>query len=251
MATDFLKLFTSLGLSPTETRVYLSSFELGPTSVQEIAKKARFSRTATYEAIGALQERGLISTFSRGKKRFFAAEEPERVIRHFKDSMAQMTAHLDDLNHAIPEMKMIAGGERPTVRFYEGREALFSLFSDVAQVNPKNMDEVSNMDDVYDQLDADYLAEVKKVLDPEKIHMRILHRGKLRKEPRKHVEVCELLPELGDFHGDIWVYGNRVAFVAFTGKVMAVIIESQPFADTARVLFEAAWRICTKVNAGN
>ena len=251
MATDFLKLFTSLGLSPTETRVYLSSFELGPTSVQEIAKKARFSRTATYEAIGSLQERGLISTFARGKKRFFAAEEPERVVRHFKESMAQMTSRLDDLNQALPEMKMIAGGERPTVRFYEGREALFSLFSDLAQVNPKSMDEVSNMDDFYDKLDVTYVDELRKVLDPEKIHIRILHRGKMRREPRKHVEICELMPELGDFHGDIWLYGNRVAFVAFAGKVMAVIIESQPFADTARVLFEAAWRICSKSQQSN
>jgi hypothetical protein len=50
--------------------------------------------------------------------------------------------------------------------------------------------------------------------------------------------------DLGNFHGDIWVYGNRVAFVAFVGKVMAVIIESEPFADTARVLFEAGWRMC-------
>lgn len=246
MSTDFFKIFTSLGLSQLESRVYLSSFELGPTSVQEIAKKARLSRTAAYEAIGSLQERGLVSTFSRNKKRFFVAEEPERLIRYFKESVNKMESKLDDLNRTLPEMKLLLGGERPTVRFYEGREALYSLFNDLAQVNPKQFDEVSNLDDIYQYLDVAYLDEIRKVLDPSRIHTRILHRGKLKREGRNQVEFCELLPELGDFHGDIWIYGNRVAFVAFVGKVMAVIIESEPFADTARVLFEAAWRICKK-----
>lgn len=246
MATDFLKLFTSLGLSKTETQVYLASFELGPTSVQEIAKKARISRTAAYEAIELLSKRGLLSSFLRGKKRFFSAEEPERALKHFKDSVSDMTSKLDDLERLLPEMKMIGGAERPAVRFYEGREAIFSLFNDLATLNPKQLDEVSNMDDVFEKLDNDYLKEVRKVVDPSKMKTRILHRGALKREPRPHVEYCELSKDLGDFHGDIWIYGNRVAFVAFVGKVMAVIIESEPFADTARVLFEAAWGICKK-----
>lgn len=241
MATDFFKLLTSLGLSKTETQVYLASFELGPTSVQEIAKKARISRTAAYEAIEALQKRNLLSSFLRGKKRFFSAEEPERAYKHFKDSVENMSSKLEDLQRLLPEMKMLGGGERPAVRFYEGREALFALFNDVADVNPKYVDEVANMDDVFEKLDNDYLVEVRKVVDPSKIKTRILHRGTLKREPRPHVEYCQLPNELGDFHGDIWIYGNRVAFVAFVGKVMAIIIESDPFADTARVLFAAAW----------
>ena len=241
MATDFLKLLTSLGLSKTETQVYLASFELGPTSVQEIAKKARISRTAAYEAIESLQKRNLLSSFLRGKKRFFSAEDPERAYKHFKDSVENMSSKLEDLQRLLPEMKMLGGGERPAVRFYEGREALFALFNDVADVNPKRVDEVANMDDVFEKLDNDYLVEVRKVVDPSKIKTRILHRGTLKREPREHVEYCQLPNELGDFHGDIWIYGNRVAFVAFVGKVMAIIIESDSFADTARFLFAAAW----------
>lgn len=244
MATDFFKLLTSLGLSKTETQVYLASFELGPTSVQEIAKRARISRTAAYEAIELLSKRGLVSSFLRGKKRFFSAEDPERAFKHFKDSVSDMASKLDDFQRLLPEMKMIGGGERPAVRFYEGREALFSLFNDFSQVGAKSLDEVSNMDDFYDKFDVSYVDELRRVLDPEKIKIRILHRGKLRREPRKHVEMYELSPELGDFHGDIWIYANRVAFVAFAGKMMSVIIESQPFADTARVLFKAAWGAC-------
>lgn len=246
MASDFLKLFTSLGLSKIETQIYLASYQLGPTSVQEIAKKARISRTACYEAIESLQKRGLLSTFVRGKKRFFAAEDPERALKHFKDSVAEMSARLDDLQRVLPEMKMLAGGERPTVRFFEGREAIFALFNDVAQSKTKTLDEVSNFNDIESFLDKDYVAEVRKVVDPTKMQTRILHRGAWNREQRAHVQYAQLPDEMGDFHGDIWIYANRVAFVAFVGRVMAVIIESQPFTDTAKALFNAAWILCKK-----
>lgn len=242
MATDFVSLFTTLGLSKIETSVYLANFRLGPTSVQEIAKKANVSRTACYEAIDSLQERGLISTFTRGKKRFFSAEDPDRALKYFRDHISGMTSTLDDLKRALPEMSLLAGGDRPTVRFYEGREALFVLFNDMAQVRPKRLDEVSNMDDVYDLLDLDYLKEVRKVVDPTRMETRILHRGKVRGAPRPHVQYKEMSSSFGNFHGDIWIYSDRVAFVSFVGKVMTVIVENQVFAETMRALFETAWQ---------
>ncbi len=246
MPSDFSKYFTDLGFTSTETATYIASLQLGPTSVQEIAKKARLSRTTAYEAIASLQNRGLMSSYQHGKKKFFSAEDPERAVAHVRGKIGELQSQIEAFARIVPELKMISGGERPTVRFLEGREALFSLFNDMAQVQPKTFDEVSNLDDLFEQLDMEYVKEVRKVVDPTRIRTRILHHGQYRRPPREHVELCELLPELGNFHGDLWIYGDRVAFVAFTGKVMAVIIESEVFADTARVLFEAAWQICQK-----
>lgn len=246
MPTDFQKLFQELGLSPTETKIYLASFALGPTSVQEIAKKARLSRTAAYDAIASLQQRGLLSNFERGKKKFFSAEDPERAISYFRERIRRSRTRLEEFENAVTELKLLGGGEKPTVRFFEGREAVYALYTDFSKVNPKQLDEVSNLDDVYDRLEVDYLKDIRKVVDPSKVQVRVLHHGKLRNQPREQVEFCELLPELGEFHGDIWIYGNRVAFVEFLGKTISVIIESEAFANTARILFESAWRICRK-----
>ncbi len=243
MPTDIARLLTSLGLSATETKIYLASLELGPTSVQEIAKKAKLSRTAAYDAIELLQQRGLLSTFEREKKRYFTAEDPESAVAHFKERILAMQQQVETLARTVPELKLLVGGERPTVRFYEGKEGLYAYFHDTAKANPATIDEVTNLDDIYAFFDPKDLAEARNILNPKKSRIRILHRGHIR-TPREGVDMCELSPELGDFHGDIVVYGNRVAFVSFVGKASVVIIESQAFADTARVLFEAAWRIC-------
>ncbi len=245
MIADILKLFTSLGLTPTETKVYLANLELGPTSVQDIAKKARLSRTATYDAIASLQGHGLLSSFERGKKRFFAAEDPESAVAHFKGEIQNRQAHLEALTRLLPELKLKIGGERPVVRFYEGKDALHAVFHDVSNLSPKSMLELSNFEDVGSHLDAKILEDARKLLNPKHTKIRILHRGTVR-VPNPDIEFCQLLPELGEFHGDIWIYENRVVFVTFIGKIVTVIIESKPFADTARVMFEAAWRICSR-----
>lgn len=240
MATDVMKLFTSLGLTPTESKVYLASLGLGPNSVQEIAKKAKLSRTSAYAAIEVLIQRGLMSTFARGKKKFFAAEEPDNALAHFRGYVKQLEQQIDVLQRALPEVRMMAGGERPAVRFYEGDEALMALYADAERVAPTHLREVSNMEDVYARLDPNAWQKARTLFNPAKTEIRLLHRGEV-KTPRPQVQYRRLPDTFGDFHGDIWIYGNRVAFVTFVGRVITVIIESQVLAETATAMFEAAW----------
>jgi len=241
MPTDIFHLFTSLGLSETETKVYFASLNLGPAPIQNIAKKAGLSRTATYSTVEALQERGLLSTHERGKKKVFAAEEPERAVSHFKEQLHEMQEKLETLNKVLPEIKMMGGGERPAVRFFEGQEALSALFTDVAATAPDSLRELSNMEDVYSLLDSEVLKNVRIVLDPGKIKINLLHIGDLTHRRDKVVYRFLDKKKFGEFHGDIWIYGNRVAFVSFIGKLMAVVLENNEFANTAKFLFDVAW----------
>lgn len=246
MPTDIFSLFTSLGLSDSESKVYFASLSLGPAAVQDIAKKAKLSRTATYAAVEALQNRGLMSSYDRGKKRVFAAEEPERAVSHFKEKVHDMQEKIDTLNSILPEIKLMSGGERPAVRFYEGKEALYALFTDVGRLQPESLCEVANLDDVYTYLDFATLGDVRKLLDPTKTKVRLLHTGNT-KNPRAETSYCKVDKEVfGDFHGDIWIYADRVAFVYFIGKIVLVILENQAFADTARFLFNVAWKLSYK-----
>jgi len=70
--------------------------------------------------------------------------------------------------------------------------------------------------------------------------LRMIYRGALR-NPRSAAEYVELPESVTDFHGDIWIYADRIVFVTFIGKIISVIIESRILADTARSLFDAVW----------
>lgn len=241
MAHDFLSLLTSAGLLPSEARIYLAARELGPSTAQHIAEKAQISRTATYEAIESLKKRGLFAVSTVGKKNMFVAEDPERIVSYVKNEQQRLQSTVVDIENAVESLRLLSGGTRPTMKVYEGDEALHAYFDHVSTVNPKEWLEVTNADDVYGEIDQKTLIAARKSLEnvpPERI--RVLYRGE-RKNPRPGIKFRKLGNQFGNYHGNIAVYDNYLALVTYIGKVVAIIIESPALADTMRAMFNAAW----------
>lgn len=241
MSHDFEGLLLAAGLLPSEAKVYLSALELGPSSVQNIAAKAKISRTAAYEAVELLQKRGLISVSTIGKKSVFSAEDPERIVAYLQSEQQRFATTVEDVVRSLDAFRLLAGGIRPTVRVYEGEEALRAYFDHIAQVKPKEFSEISNLDDVYQFLNTHTIQSARQAYTwADMKRNRLLHRGELR-NPRKGVEFRELQEKWGELHGNIAIYGKYVAFVTFIGKLVVVIIESESLSSAMQVLFEVAW----------
>jgi len=246
MPKSFEDQLEAVGFLPSESKVYLASLELGPTTVQKIAAKAGISRTAAYDAIALLQERGLISTSMLGKRSVFSVEDPERIVSHLKERQQEFKTRLSDITRSVGDLRMIAGGIRPTVRTYEGDEALHAFFEHVAKVKPKQFLELTNADDIYEHLDEKILVSARKVYGwAHKHNAKMLYKGEL-KNPRRGVEFRQLGDEWGDFHGNIAIYGDYISMATYIGKVTVVIIESKALADSMRTMFEMAWASAKK-----
>lgn len=69
-----------LGLSEKEVKVYLAGLELGPNSVQNIAKKAGLVRPTTYVIIESLKRKNLFTETREGKRRYFVAKSPDSIL---------------------------------------------------------------------------------------------------------------------------------------------------------------------------
>ncbi len=246
MSKSFEDHLQAVGFLPSEAKVYLASLELGPTTVQKIAGKAKISRTAAYDAIKLLQERGLISSATLGKRKVFSVEDPERIVSHLKEEQQQFKTRLADIIRSVDSLKLLAGGIKPTVKVYEGDEALHAYFEHIAKAKPKDFVEITNLDDVYTYLDEKMLAAARKAY--KWIHVqssRTLHRGELR-NPRKGVQFRNLDESWGDFHGNIAIYGDHISLATYVGKITVVIIDSKGLADSMRTMFEMAWSAAGK-----
>lgn len=248
MPHDFLSLLTSAGLLQSEARVYLAARELGPSTAQHIAEKAQISRTATYEAIEALRKRGLFAVSTVGKKNMFVAEDPERIVSYVKSEQQRLQSTVVDIENAIESLRLLSGGTRPTMKVYEGDEALHAYFDHVAAVNPKEWLEISNITDVYGEIDEKTLLAARRSLqNVPASRIRVLFRGELQ-NPRPGVQFRKIDESFGDFHGNIAVYDHYLAFVTYVGKVVVVIIESPALAETLRATFNAAWQNSTPID---
>ncbi len=243
MANDYQSLLISAGLLPSEAKIYLAARELGPSTAQHIATKADISRTATYEAIESLRTRGLFSISTIGKRNLFVAEDPERIVSYLKKEQQRLNTTIEDVTRSVDALRLISGGTRPTMRVYEGDEALLAYFDHVATINPKEWLEITNADDVANNIDEKTLLAARKLLDTITTkNIRLLYRGKPR-HPRLGSERRIVTDEWGNFHGNIAIYDNCIALATYIGKVVVVIIESPAISETMRVMFNMAWSV--------
>ncbi len=241
MPHNIEQLLLNAGLLPSEVKVYLGALEMGPSSVQNIAKKTELSRTAVYEAVEMLEKRGLMSSVAVGKKNAFSAEDPERLLSYLEGEARRVEATKDDIARSLDAFRLLAGGARPTVRVYEGDEALVNFFRHVSEAKPTEYSEITNFHEIYTLLDQKVLTEARTAYPWGTIKKnRNLAQGDTR-IPRPGTEYRALPATWGKFHGNIAIYGNCVSFVTFKEKLVLVIVESETLAESMGILFNIAW----------
>lgn len=242
--TQWKKLLKTLGFSESEATIYLTSLEMGPASVQDIAKRAKVSRVTTYAVIETMAERGLMSSVEKGKKRLYVAESPERLISFVSKRVKEMETTLKEVEGALNELKLIQRGEKPVVKMFEGLEGMNAVYDDILQSKPKAVDEFANMDDFRKLHPREQREGFMKEMERLKPKSRALY---ITSTPIPNIASLNLeaisIPSSIKFSGGVLVYGDRVTLSSFKGKLISVIIESSEIAQTVRSMFDYIWEI--------
>lgn len=240
-----------LGLTDKEAAVYLAAMELGPSVAQDIAKKAKVNRATTYVMIDSLKGRGLMSSYSKGKKKFFVAESPDRLMSMIRLQRQEIEAREDEFGAILPKLMALYNveGAKPQVRFLEGlegiktiHEEMNSLKGDVVQIVPS--------DDVNDFIVRAMDESKSKVFEAVKQHhikIRALavvkDKAALEGVPKLvNTEVRILPADKFPIHGEITIRQDRIVMFSYKSALVAIVIVSQVLADTMRAVFELAWQ---------
>lgn len=241
---DIIQSLTELGLTSKEIGVYLAMLELGPASVQDIAKKSGVNRTTTYVMIEALRRRGLLSTLERGKKTLFVAENPSRLSVIVGEELNNVKAKNERFQTILPRLLAIfnAAEEKPKVRFFDGEEALDLVRQEISEVEH----------DIWEMYAVDESSLVMANIHGEKRiertrHMtgRLLMAIKSGFEPAyfdpNGVEVRTFSYERYPFSGSFVISGDRLYVIAARGRAMGFIVESKEMCGLFRAWYETAW----------
>ncbi|MBI5071564.1 hypothetical protein HZB93_01590 [Candidatus Falkowbacteria bacterium] len=239
-----------LGLSDKEAKVYLSSMELGPTPVQEISKKAGVNRATTYVMIESLISRGLMSSFEKGKKRFFTAESPLRLLALLRKEEAEIKDKMRNLEEIIPHMNTLLAKveERPRVRFYEGKEGLKAVREDFLRTHDKRIETIYSADYIRQVFTDDERKEYVDKRTEKGIKVRSIYtfeKGTLAVKDKTATR-CKIPVSKFPLFCDIVMYSNNVAITSLKGRLFGIIVESKEFADTMRSIFELSWEAAEK-----
>jgi sugar-specific transcriptional regulator TrmB len=233
-------LLKTLGFTDSESKIYLISLEMGPSSVQDIAKKANVSRVTTYAVIESLAKHGLMSTTEKGKKTLYSAESPERLVSFVNNRMKEMENTLREVQSSINELKLIQHGDKPVVKMFEGKEGFKAIQDDILKTAPDTILEMSNFDSMRQHFKREELTPFVENLDKKNIKAEAIIASTIPFMKRALTNIHNISIEDHPFFGNITVYANKVALSSFQGKNITVLIESEIIAQTMREMFHLA-----------
>ncbi len=232
------QLLKNLGLSENESALYLASLENGPKTVQELAELTKLSRVTVYSLVDSLKNQGLMTSVEKGKKAFFAAEPPQRLLNFGEQRLQNMKATVSEIKAGLNELDIKAHGERPSVKLFEGSESMKALAEDIVHSKPKELYEFEDLE-AFRKIPAKDapVEEIYKNLVQMKTSRKLVY-GVKTVPPRKYSNYEEVysfgLDE--DLDGSILSYNNKLALSVYKGKQMLVLIESPELARTFKKL---------------
>ncbi len=239
---DISQILKSLGLVDSEIKTYLQALQRGPSTVLDLSKYTELSRQATYVAIESLTERGLMSSVLRGKKHYYAAEEPNKLLAYADRRRKEMDEQISDLKRAVPELELQTGGEKPIVRVFEGKEGLIELLNDTRVSKPKQIDEITDLEAMHQVLSDTDVKPYREMLAKVGTKFRAINAYKPATSDAARVNRIQISPKESKFRSHISIHGNKVALVSFEGKMYTILIESAAIAKAMTELFNQAFK---------
>ncbi|MEA3248859.1 MAG: helix-turn-helix domain-containing protein [Patescibacteria group bacterium] len=232
-----------IGFSDKEARVYLAGVETGPSSAQELARRSGVNRATTYVMIESLSGRGLMSSFMKGKKRFFVTEPPSNILSIVKEEKIEIQekekrveALMSDLNDLIGKK------DQPQVMFFEGEKGIERLRRSVLESGVKEVEEFSPIDEAYKFFppsEKDHRDTFRKKFDIRLIYTS--KKGAFLPEKEEGVERRFIPSDQFSFGGDIAIYGSKVNIIYYAPQLVGVLIEHDGISETFRNMFSLAW----------
>lgn len=240
------KTLEAFGLTEKEAAVYKAALELGAATADQLATQSAIKRSTTYLQIEQLQDMGLMSTFEQGRKTLFTPESPENLDRLIDKQKKDLELKQNILKKELPQLTQLfeSAGERPLVRFYQGKEGIATIREEMLNIKVKQ----TYVCFAADEMDLLFSEEEKDAYTEKRINLGIRtkiiytrEKGAFVDNPSKLSERKCLAGNKTGLSSDIVIYDNKVAFFSMSGTVFGVVIESNKVRASVLTIFEALW----------
>lgn len=240
------KYLQEIGLAEKEAAVYAALLQVESDSVLDIAKKTKINRTTIYPVLESLAKKGLITEVRVDKKIRFQAEPPERLETYVERQKVVLNEQGRRLKDIIPQLKSVQRevGERPVVKYFEGREGIISSLEDFFSTNDEGGEAyLLYSKDLLQGLFTDKEQEKFRSLRlKQHIKTKVLYTTAGIERPSDNMgQRIRIDGKKYPISCDISIYKDRVRINTLGKSLSGIYILSQDLADTLRSLFDIAF----------
>ena len=242
MKAEHIEILQTLGLTSTETKVYLTLLEIGKSLAGAIAGRAHLHRRNTYDALEQLLQRGVVSYTISSNRKCWNAVHPDKLM-----SLAREKENL--IASVIPELasKFSASKLKQAVEVFEGLGGMKTFFDDMAKAKQEII-MLFATGRAYARLPF-YMKNWDKKVNDAKISIKVLLNSDSDKEPYKNYRYGEvkILPKNFSTPTQIFIYGNKSAVAIWSEEPIAILITSKEITSGFVRYFRFLWAIGKKV----
>lgn len=234
-----LQILQEMGLSITESKVYLALLGHGPALAGEITKKSQINRTNVYDALERLIEKGLVTYVLSANRKIFEPVNPEQLREILKEKQ-------EKLNKILPELKLKYNETKSEeeARIFKGKKGIKSIFEDI--LKEKRDLFVYGAESKFADIFPAYQKYWNKNRASLGIHVKIIYTEKVKKRKKEEglrLLVMKFLPAYYEFPSTNLIYGNNVVIIAWTDVPFGFMIKSKEIVKSNMNFFEILWKI--------
>ena len=245
-------LYTSLkelGLTESESNLYVTSLALGPATVASLAEHLNIPRPNVYKVIVGLEKHGL-AKFSERKRytRTFVVEPPTTVLEKLRQKRETMSDLDQALVGAMPDLlaNYHQGETLTKIKVFDGKEQWLNIFFQILDEAKDKIDFFGSADSFIELITWEVEEQWIKKRMEKGIHINVLlTRSKdaetLKATDSKEMRTTRFFNGTIPFITGFMLYANKV--VIWQPKApLVVLIEDEYIVQMLRSIFDEMWK---------
>lgn len=247
MRTEILK---EIGLTDSETRVYLALLELGDITRGEIVNKSGISGSKVYEILDKLQNKGLASIYIKNKVKHFKPTNPKQILGYLEDKKQQISKTEKEAKSILPKLLALyaSSKEEQEVQLISGLKGLEIIFKE--QVELLNKGDtcfvIGGTKGVDEEVVQAFFEKVHVWREQKGIKTKMLFNSR-QKESTEKLYSSNKYPATKTKYIQhtspvaINIYRDRTVIIIFNKKINSIYIKSRDVANSFIEYFNLLW----------
>lgn len=247
----YQEIFTDIGLSPNEAKIYEALIAEGESTVSEIAIKANIHRRNVYDAINRLIKKGIVfKVYGKGEN-IYKPVDPQKLLELVEEKRNR-------LEGIMPRLEMMfQKTPQPEAAFiYKGVEGFKNYLRDILSVkedayfigakgawfDPRLKDFLEGF-----LIDAKRRGITYRHLFDHEVKKQALFIPETVGKPYKFLPKKYSTPSMIDIFGDHVISFTGAGIAQISDDISIFVVVSKPMAESYKTWFKFMWDHCPEV----
>lgn len=235
---DIKKTLENLGLSKNEILIYLNLLEHGSSKAGKIAKECHLDRSATYNALNNLVNKGITSYVIISKTKWFQADNPKRLLEMLNQKRDNLKEILPSLESMHKETKL-----KGQVTLHKGLKGVETVLQDILRNTKENL--VFGSESQLEKRMPHYKEQFTRELEKRNIKSKVIKRKNSSKSKiavnKNNLSQFKFIDTKTESPVVTNIYEDKIAIIIWTKEPESILIENKEAADSYREYFKFMW----------